>query len=359
MQEQHLSHRLVLFLCCALIGLTQPQGIWHIVPMLISATTVGLLVFYSDTRAQFLVAGLFFVGCVLYLPLCSYIPAVIYEVYTKERRLLPLVALVPFAAAAPLGYSFLQNVGMVSALATILKHRTLSFASLRAHYLSLLDTTRAMAAEIKQQNKLVLERQDDAVRIARLSERNRIAREIHDHVGHRLASAVLQIGAMLTLQPEQKSLETLKVTLASAMDDIRTSVHDLHESSIDFLDHLEQAAAGLSCCQVQRSIYLQSEPRLEIKYAFIAVVKEAFANVSKHSDATVVRLALTEHTTFYQLIVADNGSRPSADYSKGMGLRSIAARIESLNGQFLVRTTQGFEIFITVPKEGNREASRS
>lgn len=359
MQNNDHPHRITLFICCTLLSLTQPLGVWHIVPILTSATTLGLLAFYRETRPQLVVASCFLVASFFFVPLCAYLPSLLYEAYTKERRFYTLGALIPLTAASTLGYSYLQNIVILAALAIILKHRTLSFTELRAHYLSLLDTARAMAEEIKQQNKLLLERQDIAIRLACLSERNRIAREIHDHVGHRLASAVLQLGAMLTREPEQKSLLTLKATLSSAMDDIRSSVHDLYESSIDLVEHIEQVAASLTCCRVQQSIYLQSQPRIAVKYAFIAAVKESFANIAKHSDATLVRLTLTEHTTFYQLIIADNGNLARVDWGGGMGLRSIAARIESLNGQFLVRTNHGFELFITVPKEADNEVSRS
>lgn len=359
MEKYDLPHKLTLYTCCALLSLTQPLGGWHVVPLQVSAVAVGLLTFYADSRRQLVVAGVFMVACVLYWPLCAFIPAIIYDTYTKEGRFIILGALVPLLAASTFSHFFLINVVILAAIAVLLKHRTLSFAELRAHYLSLLDTTRAMAAEIKQQHKLLLERQDDEIRLARLGERNRIAREIHDHVGHRLASAVLQVGAMLTLKPEQHSLVTLKDTLSAAMDDIRSSVHNLYESSVDLTEHLAQAAASLAFCRVQHSIYLESEPSVAMKYAFIAAAKEACSNIAKHSDATLVRLALTEHTSFYQLIIADNGSSPSADHGKGIGLKSIAARIEALNGQFLVRTNHGFEIFITVPKEAAGEATRS
>ncbi len=359
MEKHDLSHKLTLYTCCALLSLTQPLGAWHVVPLLASAVGVGLLTFYADSRRQLVVAGVFFAACVLYWPLCAFIPAVIYETYSKQRRFIILGALVPLPAASSLGYMFLLSVAILAGLAVLLKHRTLSFAELRAHYLSLLDTTRAMTEEIRQQHKLLLERQDDEIRLARLSERNRIAREIHDHVGHRLASAVLQLGAMLTLQPEQRGLMALKDTLSAAMDDIRSSVHNLYESSIDLTEHLAQAAGSLTSCRVQHSIHLESEPSMAVKYAFIAAAKEACANIAKHSDATLVRITLTEHTSFYQLIIADNGSAPSADYGKGIGLKSIAARIEALSGQFLVRTNHGFEIFITVPKEAAGEATRS
>lgn len=70
-----------------------------------------------------------------------------------------------------------------------------------------------------------------------VEERNRIARDIHDNVGHLLSSAILQIGAleMINQEPKLKEpLENLSATVHTGMDRIRQSVHDLHETSISF-----------------------------------------------------------------------------------------------------------------------------
>ena len=89
----------------------------------------------------------------------------------------------------------------------------------------------------------------------------------------------------------------------------------------------------------------------------LSAVKEAFTNIPRHSDATLARLTLIEHPGFYQMIISDNGSAALADFEKGLGLRSIAERIEALKGHFLIRTLSGFEIFITIPKEAVHETA--
>jgi signal transduction histidine kinase len=202
-----------------------------------------------------------------------------------------------------------------------------------------------------------VEKQDDEIRLARLNERNRIAREIHDHVGHRLSSAFLQIGALLTQSPGQPQLIALRETLNLAMDNIRSSVHNLYESSLDLDDQIEQLAANLTCCRVELNIHMQTDPEPKVKYALVAAIKEAFTNIAKHSDATLARLTLTEHPAFFQMIVSDNGGAASADFERGIGLRSISERVEALNGHFLIRTANGFEVFITIPKEAMRETA--
>jgi signal transduction histidine kinase len=129
------------------------------------------------------------------------------------------------------------------------------------------------------------------------------------------------------------------------------------QSSLDLANQLEQLAAGLTCCRVELNIQVQTEPEIKVKYALIAAVKECFANIAKHSGASLARLTLTEHPAFYQLVISDNGRAASADLTKGIGLKSISERVKALNGHFLIKTLDGFEIFITIPKEAAHETA--
>ena len=98
----------------------------------------------------------------------------------------------------------------------------------------------------------LLEKQDYEIQVATLNERNRIAREIHDSVGHLLSRSILQLGALKAVhrqEPELNAqLDTLKSTLSQAMDSIRESVHDLHEESIDLRSQLETLCRGFTFC---------------------------------------------------------------------------------------------------------------
>ena len=351
MSKHDLTDKAVFFICCTVISLAQPLGVWHIVPILTGAVAVGFFTYLEALKFRIVTFAVFLLAAVFYPPLSTFIPVMVYSAYENERKFLVSAALIPLVTADGIAWPLWPAIVMLSAIAITMKDRTTGFSKLRSHYLSLLDTTREMAAEIKKQNKLLMEKQDDEIRLARLSERNRIAREIHDHVGHRLSSAFLQIGAMLTKSPGQPQLIALKETLSLAMDNIRSSVHNLYESSLDLGGQIEQLAAGLTCCRVDLKIHMQTDPEIKVKYAFVAAVKEAFANIARHSGATLARLTLTEHPAFYQLVISDNGRAAKADLNRGIGLKSIAERVEALNGHFLVRTHSGFEIFITIPKE--------
>ena len=59
---------------------------------------------------------------------------------------------------------------------------------------------------------------------------------------------------------------------------------------------------------------------------------------------------MREQPALYQLVIADNGSRITLQKG-GIGLSNMAERVETLGGQLRLHTEQGFEIFITIPKE--------
>ena len=351
MRKYDLEDKAVLLICCTAISLMRPLAVWHVVPVLAAVIATGLVTFLEDIRYKFVMIVLFTVASLIYPPIYAFIPLMLYSSYDKEHLIQSGIFLIPIAAAFDAAQPIWLATVALSAVALILKNRTSIHEKLRVHYLSLLDTTREMAREIKEQNRILTESQDDKIRLATLNERNRISREIHDHVGHRLSSAFLQIGAILEHDPKDERLSELKDTLSLAMDSIRKSVHDIYDSSIDLVSQIESLAAKLTCCRVELNINVPTDPDAKVKYALISAVKETFSNIARHSDADLVRLNLIEHPAFYQMTVSDNGSTIAADLEKGMGLKSIASRVEALNGYFLIRTNNGFEIFLTIPKE--------
>lgn len=88
------------------------------------------------------------------------------------------------------------------------------------------------------------------MRLATLNERNRIAREIHDNVGHLLSRSLLQVGALQVVNRDEtvrQGLDTMRDTLSGAMDSIRRSVHDLHDESVICI------CSWRRCCAISHS----------------------------------------------------------------------------------------------------------
>lgn len=211
-------------------------------------------------------------------------------------------------------------------------------------------------AMLAEKNKYLATNQEKEIHIATLAERNRIAREIHDNVGHLLSRSILQLGAIMAIhknEPVAEQLEPLKDTLDNAMNNIRESVHDLHKESFDIKDAAKRLLEECKDYDTSLDCDISMDADKEIKYAFLTILKEALTNVQKHSDATKVKVVLYELEEYYQMMVEDNGTGRVNVYNPqgGIGLRNMEERVRALGGIITFSGQQGFRIFISVPKK--------
>lgn len=243
---------------------------------------------------------------------------------------------------------------MTGFLAAILCCKTMKKQYFQEKLIRIRDSSTELNMILKEKNKNLMEKQDYEVYLATLKERNRIAREIHDNVGHMLSRSLLLTGALLTVEKEgmvHDQLENMRDTLDQAMTSIRQSVHDLHDDAIDLRQAIAEIAQTLEADYEVKLDYDMSEavPR-QVKYCLIATVKEAVSNIIKHSTGNKVRVSLREHPGFYQVSVEDNGKNIQMNAENGIGLSNMQERVDALQGTFRVHTEKGFCIFITIPK---------
>ena len=202
--------------------------------------------------------------------------------------------------------------------------------------------------------------QDYEIYLATLKERNRIAREIHDNVGHMLTRSILQLGALSVINKDEtvgEAINDLSGTLNTAMTSIRSSVHDLHDDSIALKPAVEDCIRPLKDRFAVSCDYDFSERMSrDVKLCFIGVIKEALSNTAKHSDGDSIKIIIREHPALYQLSIADNGSCPEKIDESGMGLANMRERAASLNGNINITLgSKGFRIFLSVPKQNLTE----
>ena len=169
-----------------------------------------------------------------------------------------------------------------------------------------------------------------------------------------LSRSILMVGALKMISAAQPSLSeplgNLEATLNDAMDNLRKSVHDLHDESINLKEALENLTTQYTFCKVSLIYDINTPAPRNVKYSFIAIVKEALSNISRHSNATHAQIICREHPGFWQLQISDNGQNTGSIASSGIGLENMRERIATLNGQISITNTDGFSIFATVPK---------
>lgn len=245
-------------------------------------------------------------------------------------------------------------VGLFVLIAVLLAYTSSHYELLDKEHKVQRDASRELELILKNKNRDLMEKQDYEVHLATLQERNRIAREIHDNVGHLLSRSILQVGALKAINGEKKTMEgtlvSLGETLDQAMTSIRSSVHNLHDEAIDLRLSIETILEQYKDYKISFSYDLPQGLSKEIKYCFLTIVKEALVNIVKHSDGDRVQIVMKEFTDLYQLIIRDNGSAYEEHKDSGIGLNNMRERVEAFHGGFHYRFQQGFQIFVTIPK---------
>jgi signal transduction histidine kinase len=228
-----------------------------------------------------------------------------------------------------------------------------SLASYRLHRDDLTATQRSL--ELRNQG--LHERQVLELRLATLNERSRIAREIHDNVGHLLTRSVLQVEALQVVHADDRQLadELTQVgeTLHTAFETLRSSVHGLHSEANDLHSQLRLLATNSKSLDVSVECTAEQVPP-QIAYTFLAIVREALSNTERHSDANSVQVTVVDFPGLWQLIVHDNGSvQPKAEQLKsgGLGLISMEERVRSFGGAFRTSYDHGFRVFVSIPRK--------
>lgn len=251
------------------------------------------------------------------------------------------------------------EVVLLMAFAVMLSYFTELLLGYQMKLHSMRDASMEHDMLMEQMNHQLIEKQNAQIYNATLKERNRIAREIHDNVGHMITRSILQVGAIGVINTDEKlkaPIADLKSTLDTAMDSMRKSVHDLYDESVD----LRQALAKLKPTDSAFAFSLEYDcednlPR-DVKYAFIAIAKEAVNNAVKHSNGDEIRIIVREHPAFYQLEIMDNGTsaderKLSGETGDGIGIKNIKERVAVIGGTMRIKADDGFMIFVTLMKK--------
>lgn len=349
---------LIIFILCILLF---PAGLFdalHITLFLCLFALFCFIMVAKNEKFSLLLGILTLLMTILVPELAIFLPLHFYIYFYRKQYTIPILYLIPIINWLTKN-NVLSNLLIIPLilLSLYLAYQT----GKRLELQNTLNISRDASVEheliLKEKNRQLLENQDDQIYIATLKERNRIAREIHDNVGHMLSRSILQVGAMLaickdeTLKPH---LVTLKETLDTAINSIRNSVHDLHDESVDLKNALENLVESFTFCSVQLDCEISKHISKEIKYCFLAITKEALNNTMKHSNATKITITVKEHPAFYQLLIEDNGTKKGTESAtvdtSGIGLSNMKERVENLHGIIHINQDNGFRIFVSIQK---------
>jgi len=349
-----LIDKLIIFFFCSTLYIQSNSSIYIVVPIIVTIIFSSLSSIFEKDIIKIFTYITYIILCIFYKDFIYFLPLVCYDMFAVKFKYILLFAILPFVINFPnlsmnLQIFTIPFIGIVC----LMKYNSMLTQKSKKEYIYLRDSSKEFFINLEQKNKELMEKQDYEINIATLNERNRIAREIHDNLGHALSSSMIQIGALMSVCKDEfilNNLKTLKSTLSQGMDDIRNSIHNMHDEYVDLNIEINIIIKDFSFCDISLNYDIKSNLDKKYKICFISIIKEAISNIIKHSNATEVTISVREHPALYQLIIKDNGSKIISSNNDGIGIKNMIYRINSLNGIININSENGYCIFISIPK---------
>lgn len=200
----------------------------------------------------------------------------------------------------------------------------------------------------------------DNAKLAEIRERNRIAREIHDTLGHTLTGLAAGIDACIALAGDDKpalrnQLNLLSKVSRNGIKDIRMSVSSLRpdaperlnlKSAIEELVENTKRVAGVNIKLDCDTINLKFDEDEEM--AIYRIVQESLTNAIRHGRAKNIDVSIKKNYGSINLLICDDGIG-CENIKAGFGLRHIRERVNMLKGQVNFSSEEGFKVEAMIP----------
>ena len=214
--------------------------------------------------------------------------------------------------------------------------------------------------ELKQMNMRLHDYAEKTEKIAQIRERNRLAREIHDTIGHVLTGISVGIDACITMidiSPKDTKLQLMRISEVARQGivDVRSSVKKLRPDALEN-QPLEEAIHTMiqkisTATQTEIVFENQVQP---LKFspdegdAVYRVIQEGITNAIQHGKAKHVFVTITKKEKWLTLMVKDDGIGCKT-IQKGFGLQHIQERVDLLGGTVSYDGSDGFTVVAKIP----------
>ena len=320
---------LFLYVACMRSQSSRNSALWAL-----SFTLLGL--FSYPTNAG---ASSFFIYTAAILPLCV----------SSVRVIAPVLAV---EAVLVMTEGFYFHVNPISIWSTVM-------------FLIVLGVSNTFVGQQKRADSKLRLAHEEMAQLAAMAERERIARDLHDVLGHTLSVIVLKselAGRLLREGPAQdpqraaREIADVESTARTALKEVREAIGGYRAQGL--AAELEQArrtldAAGvaLRCAAVTPELPNGTATRtippffgkmtVTQETVLSLAVREAITNIVRHADATQCRVSISTAAGFHALEVEDDGPHPIE--REGNGLRGMRERVAALGGIFSIESGASIE----------------
>jgi signal transduction histidine kinase len=307
---------------------------------------------------ELLFSGLFLVfGCYLLGEFSSFFayPALCAGIYSrdgKERWILWAgFSIVPLLAFLAIGLDQL-GLGIIEGLFFF------AIGMAVAKVLEAEKKTQLLLEENQRQNQLLEEYAKQIEKVTLLEERDRLARDLHDTIGHTYTSVIMGLDAAAFLMENsptkaKEQVERLSSVMRESLGDIRSHIHqissnDEKEELVSQLRHIAEEFA----LHTKTEINFQHDTRDTLNIstqgtiALIRCLQESLTNAIRHGHANFIKIMVMQEDEKVSLIIQDHGAGMS-EIKHGFGLNGMKERLESLQGGMTIESKVNIGTVVT------------
>jgi two-component system sensor histidine kinase DesK len=219
-----------------------------------------------------------------------------------------------------------------------------------AFFTVVIGAVNAHFAQVGRANKRLQMAQDEIEHLAKVAERERIARDLHDVLGHTLSLIILksELASKLADRDPQRAREEIRDVeriSREALSEVRQAVRGYRAG----LQHeLDGAGAMLRTASIALTTRLDPVPLAPAQEAILALaLREAVTNVVRHSEAAHCTIELQRFNGAIRLVVSDDGRGGLQE--DGAGISGMRERIATLGGSVARDTFRGTTLTVTLP----------
>ncbi|KQW96432.1 histidine kinase [Massilia sp. Root418] len=216
-----------------------------------------------------------------------------------------------------------------------------------------------MDAQVQRSRKQLLLKQEEVEHLARIAERERISRDMHDLLGHSLSLITLKAelaGRLLERDPAacRREIKDIEASARHALAEVRSAVSGYRETG--FAHELERARGALSAAGVtlhaDASMAAMPAMPATAENVLALALREAVTNILRHAGATRCDVSLALQDGLIVFRISDNGKAGGAGaVVQGNGLRGMQERVAQLGGWLGMRVEQGMSLELRLPME--------
>lgn len=248
-------------------------------------------------------------------------------------------------------------------LVVILYNRRLAIAEQdRQAFMTTNDHLRRQTYDLQQAKQEIIHYTQKIEQLVQTEERNRIAQELHDELGHRLVRLKLMMDAAAQLSPQSPDQAALlyqqvRDQFSGTMDVMRTTVQRMKPPVMLMRAYsLEQLIADYQSSGIHIDYGIEGVPYPlypSIEITIYRNTQEAITNAIRHGQATTVRIRLCYTRDAIHLHVANNGTLPLAAPAPGLGWGGMKDRVKTLGGTITINLEPEFSIRTVLPTKLN------